>query len=217
MGFLGDHSFVVPKNVSQMATFCQQLKDSIGCIQSYSRDCLATFTRQLLTSLLKRGKQQYSQICNNDQTKANFITRMSCLSDQKINQFHNCMDASIARFEYIASDKVDKSNKLLSLCCSYQIFSRDVDQTLSKICGQPKQVAGSINDFVSRIVSGTAGEFFGLICDNHRTLDECQKSTKTSSLVPKLEQITEQVHKGQLRAKNKSLLPVLLDVLAYSN
>jgi len=212
MGFLGDHTFKVPKNSSSMELFCNDLKFSISCIQSYSRDCLQGFTRQLLNSLLKRGKQQYSFICNTDESKENFMNKMSCLTDEKIPSFHSCMDASIARFEYIAS-RVRQDARLASLCCSYQIFNRDVDATLDKICGKPSQRAGSTNEFVSKIVGGTAGEFFGLICDQHRSLAECRASSKTSNVLNKLEEVSAKVSQGRLQPKNKSLVPVLLDIL----
>lgn len=216
MGFLGDHSFLVPKNLTAMNKFCTNLKQSINCIQSYTRDCLNGFTRQLLTSLLRRGKQQYNSICNDDNSRAEFLKKMSCMSDDKIDTFHGCMDASIGRFEYIASDKVNQESKLQSLCCSYQIFNRDVDSTLDKICGKPVDRKSSINQYVQRIVGGTAGEFFSLICDGHRSLEDCKASRKTSSVLPKLEETTRLVTERKLKPKNKSLVPVLLEILDSS-
>lgn len=217
MGFLGDHSFVVPKNTTSMDKFCSDLKQSIGCIQSYTRECLSGFTRQLLTSLLKRGKQQYSSICNDDNSRNEFIRRMSCMADTKIEQFHGCMDASIGRFEYIASDKVQQVAKLPALCCSYQVFTRDVDASLDNICGKPVDRKTSINQYVLRIVGGTAGEFFSLICEGHRSLDDCKASRKTNSVLAKLEDTTKMVNEHKLKPKNKSLIPVLLEILDSSN
>lgn len=216
MGFLGDHSFTVPKNATSMNKFCSNLKQSITCIQSYTRDCLNGFTRQLLTSLLRRGKQQYGLICQDESSRSEFSRRMSCLADDKIDKFHDCMDASISRFEYIASDQVEQVAKLQSLCCSYQIFNRDVDATLNNICGKPSERKSSINQYVLRIVGGTAGEFFSLICDGHRSLDDCKASKKTSSVLTKLEETTRLVQQNKLKPKNKSLIPVLLEILDSS-
>lgn len=225
MGFLGDHSFVVPKNLTSMTTFCDTLKSSIGCIQNYSRECLQGFTRQLLTSLLKRGKQQYSLICLEEASRREFQRKMSCLTDDKIDQFHLCMDASIARFEHIAG-QVRSANRLPALCCSYQIFNKDVDETLSRLCpanvgrrqGGPSGGGGQseTNQFVRKVVGGTAGEFFSLVCDNHRSLDECRASDKTRDSLKKLEQVTKQVRAGKVRPKSKSLIPVLLEILDNS-
>lgn len=217
MGFFGDHAFRVPKNSTAMAGFCSTLKDSIGCIQAYSRDCLQGFTKQLLTSLLKRGKQQYSLICRDNESKKDFINKMSCLTDDKIEQFHLNMDASIGRFEFIASDKVKSDARLPSMCCSYQIFNRDLDNSLSRICGKPANRKGSTNEYIQKIVGGTAGEFFGLICDNHRSIEECRASKKTNTVVPRLEDVTTKVIQGKLRTKNKSLIPVLLEILDTSS
>lgn len=217
LGFLGDHSFVVPKNVTAMAGFCSNLKDSISCLQNYSRDCLQGFTRQLLNSLLKRGKQQYSTICQSDQSKREFLNKMSCLTDDKIGKFHANMDASIGRFEYIASDKVKPDARLPSMCCSYQIFNRDVDATLNSICGKPQVRKGSTNEYVQKIVGGTAGEFFGLICDNHRSVEECRVSKKTGNVFGKLEDLTIKIYQGRIAPKGKSLIPVLLEILDSSS
>jgi len=216
MGFLGDHSFRVPNNVSAMGSFCQNLKNSITCIQSYSRDCLQGFTKQILTSLLKRGKQQYNMICQNDEAKGEFLTRMNCLLGDKIEQLHTCMDASVARFEFIRSN-VPAENRLPSLCCSYQVFNRDLDTTMDKVCG-PKGSSGdkSIHAFMHKIVSGTTGEFFQLVCDNHRTMAECQASSKTKDTLRRLEQVTRSVRQGKTKPQAKSLVPVLLDILASS-
>lgn len=217
IGFLGDHSFVVPKNVTAMEEYCGHLKDSIGCLQAYSRDCLQGFSKQLFTSLLRRGKQQYSLMCRDDQARKDFINKMSCLVDEKIGQFHSIMDASISRFEYIASDNVRSDSRLVSMCCSYHIFLRDVGNSLDKICGKPAQRRGSINEFIYKIVSGTAGEFFGLICDNHNSLDECRTSKKTNQVVGKLEEVTAKVYQGRISPKGKSLIPVMLRILNDSS
>lgn len=222
MGFLGDHSFKVPKNSTAMESFCANLKQSISCLQSYSRECLQGFTKQILTSLLKRGRQQYSYICNTDESRKQFMSRMSCLTDDKIETFHQTMDASVVRFEHISA-KVKHDNKLPALCCSYQIFNRDMDSTLNKICGlstnqdAAQPAANSINAFVHRIVGGTAGEFFSLICDNHRSLDECRRSTKTSDVLDSLEQLSTRVAQGKLTPKSRSLVPVLLEILDESS
>lgn len=212
MGFLGDHTFTVPKNLTAMTEYCGQLKESIGCIQSYAHDCLQGFTRQLLTSLLKRGKQQYKLICSTDTSKGDFLAKMACLSDDRIPGFHRCMDASIARFEYIES-QARPEHRLPGVCCSYQIFNRDVDATLSRICGSNSSSTGEL---VHRLVSGTAGEFFSLICDQHRSLAECKASSKTGSMLPHLEDVTRRVEAGKLAPKGKSLVPVLLQILDAS-
>lgn len=212
MGFLGDHSFVVPKDLNGMGKFCAELKDSIGCIQSYSRECLQGFTRQLLSGLLRRGKQQYNSICDSNNTKRQFMKRMSCLTDDKIQTFHSTMDASIARFEFISS-KVKSDLRLPALCCSFQIFSRDTETTLDKLCGKPVDRKTSTQEFVQKIVGGTTGEFLGLICENLRSIDECKVSVKTSQSMMELEDVTSSVASGKLRPKNKSLIPVLIEVL----
>lgn len=215
LGFLGDHSFTVPKNLTAMEPFCTNLKQSIGCLQAYSRDCLQGFTRQILTNVLRRGKQQHSSICASDESKRNFMARMSCLADDKIEPFHQCMDASVVRFEHISA-KVRHDNKLPGLCCSYQIFNREIDTTLNKICGKPPATASrknSINEFIGRIVGSTAGELFAIICDGHRSLEDCQRSPKTSTVLPELEELTVRVGQGKLKPKHKSFLPILLDIL----
>lgn len=216
LGFLGDRSFVVPKNLTAAAQFCSELKNAIQCVQSYSRDCLSGFTRQLLTSLLKRGKQQHSFVCHDERAQLNMMRKMACITDAQIGQLHACMDGSVARFDYINSNKVSADNKLQSLCCSYHIFNREVESTLDRICTKPVQRSGSTHEFVERVVSGTAGEFMGLICDQFRSMDECRNSRKTANQLAKMEEITKLVNEGKLRSKNKSLVPVLLEILDSS-
>lgn len=213
MGFLGDHNFTVPKNLTSMSQYCGQLKESIACIQSYAHDCLQGFTRQLLTSLLKRGKQQYKLICQTDDSKSDFLNKMACLTDDKILSFHHCMDASIARFEYIDAH-ARSHTKLPGICCSFQLFNRDLDTTLSSLCGDKASTTG---EFVHKLVSGTAGEFFSLICDQHRSLAECKASSKTAPMMEGMESIQGLVHAGKLKPKNKSLVPILLQILDGSS
>lgn len=218
MGFLGDHAFVVPKNATAMSSFCDQLKESIACLQKYTRDCLSGFTRQLMTSLMKRGKNQYTAICAADDNRQEFMRKMACLSDDKIHEFHTCMDASIVRFEHIASSRVRTDQKLPSLCCSYQIFNRDLDNVLDKLCGKPsgsniKPKTTSSKEYVQRIVGGTAGEFFALICEGHKSMGECRASSKTKQTLPKMEDLTSKTNAGKLAPTNKSLIPVLLTIL----
>lgn len=212
MGFFGDPAFKVPKNQTSSQQFCQQLKDSIACIQAYSRDCLKGFSRQLMTSLLKRGKQQQSLICQDANAREDFRKRMACIVDDKIDQLHDTIAASIARYEHIASDKVNPDTRLPGVCCSYQIFSKDLDSTLDKICGKPTR-KNNAHEFVHKLVGGTTGEFLGLICDGHRSLAECKSSAKTSSYLGQLEEITQRVKQGELRPRHKSLVPVLLEIL----
>lgn len=218
MGFLGDHSFRVPKNVSAMGPFCDDLKSNIACLQSYMRDCMQGFTKQILTGILKRGKQQHSTLCRDDATKRDFLNKMGCLTDDKIGQFHLCMDASISRFEYIRSS-VKQENRLPGLCCSYQLFNEDIDETVGRLC--PANIAGNTNnkidEFIHKIAGGTAGEFYHLICDGLRSLEECRANDKTRDSLKKFQQITRQVKEGKTRPKAKSLIPVLLDILDNSD
>lgn len=208
MGFLGDHSFTVPKNVSSMEKYCQNLKESIACIQSYSRDCLQGFTKQILNSLLKRGKQQYSLLCQDENAQRDFMAKMSCLTDDKIEQFHLCMDASIARFELIGN-QVKADSRLPSLCCSYQLFSRDLDQVVEKACGK----TGSTREYLHKLVGGTTGEFMQLVCEDHKSVRDCLASPKTKDTFKRLEQVTNQARQGKLKPRNKSLIPPLLVIL----
>lgn len=222
MGFLGNHAFRVPKNATSADKFCNELKNSLTCVQNYSKECISGFPRQLLGALLKRGKQQYSTICHDNQSKREFMRRMSCLSDDKIEGFHTLMDASVARFEHI-NTKVKLDASLVSLCCSYQIFDRDLDAKLSQICekpsrtsGRPQASQGNINEYMRKIASGTAGEFLNLICENHRSYEDCQKSKKTAPVLPELEVITKSVYAGKLAPVRRSILPVLLEILEKS-
>lgn len=212
LGFLGDHSFVVPKNLSAMDAFCGQLKEPIGCLQSYSRDCLQGFTRQILTSLMRRGKQQHSAICQSDAARAEFVAKMACLADDKIQQLNSCLDASVARFEFIR-DQVRAEGRLPGLCCSYQIFSADSGQTLERLCGRTSEA----RRFVQKLVTGTTGELFQLICEGHRSMDECRASDKSRDTLARLEQVTKQAKAGKLKPRSKSLIPPLLDILDSSS
>lgn len=214
MGFLGDHQFQVPQNASSMEAFCSQLKDSIACLQAYSRDCLQGFSKQILGGLLKRGKQQYQSFCGSEKSRLDFRQQMSCLNaPDKMQQFHSCMDASIVRFEFIRSKEVASDNRLSTLCCSYQVYFADITSTLDRLCGSANNSAKS---FVQKITSGTTNDFLHLICDNHRTMEECRASDKTSQVVDKLEQLTRAAKLGQIKPKSKSLIPPLLDILDNS-
>lgn len=219
MGFLGDHSFKVPKNVSAAGPFCDDLKNNIACLQSYMRDCVQGFTKQILTGILKRGKQQHSSLCRDDASKRDFINKMSCLTDDKIGQFYLTMDASVARFEYIRSG-LKQEHRLPGLCCSYQLFNEDVDETLARLCPANSRATSSsnkIDEFIHKIAGGTAGEFYRLICDGLSSLEECRASNKTRDALKKFQLITRQVKEGKTKPKAKSLIPVLLDILDNSD
>lgn len=213
MSFLGDHSFRIPANVNAMQSFCADLRDSIQCIQSYVKDCVQGFTRQIVGGIMKRGKQQYSSICSSDSNKKNFLNKMSCLNGNKIGKFHSVMDASVARFEHIDSDQVKPDDKLLALCCSYQVCQRDVDTTMYKVCGSRDH---STKDFIKKIANSAGGEFYNLICEGHRSIDECRASDKTAQALAQFEDITAKVHDNKLSPKAKSMIPVLMRILSKS-
>lgn len=215
LGFLGDHSFRVPQNLTRMAPFCAQLKDSVAGIQGYARDCLQGFTRQILTTLMKRGKQQQSSICQSDASKTDFMQRMSCLKGERVNDFHRCMDASVTRFEYIAKE-VPSENKLPALCCSYQVFFVDMEETLAQICGNGR-TGSEASKFVQKFVTGTTGEFLRLVCDDHRSMEDCRTSPKTRDILKQLQDLTKRVKQGKLAPRGKSLIPPLLDILDASS
>lgn len=210
MGFLGDHSFRVPQNLTAMSGFCLQLRDSVAGIGTYSRECLQGFTRQLFTSLLKRGKQQQASLCSSDASKTDFLNKLSCLSDEtKIGQFHRVMDASLARYDHIKSSAVKSEFRLPTLCCSYQIFLKDLDETLNRICGTKQEA----NRFIKKLVTSTTGEFLNLICDDHKSIEECRASAKTRDSLRQLLEVSKRVKAGHLTPQSKSLLPPLLEIL----
>lgn len=122
------------------------------------------------------------------------------------------MDASICRFEFIRG-QIKQENRLPSLCCSYQIFFADTGKTLNNLCGAENEA----NKYVFKLVTGTTGEFLQLICDGHRTMDECRTSARTSDTVKRLEQVTQQAKAAKIKPKAKSLIPPLLDILDTSN
>lgn len=162
---------------------------------------------------MKRGKQQYSSICSSDSNKKNFLNKMSCLNGSKIGKFHSVMDASVARFEHIDSDQIRPDDKLISLCCSYQVFQRDVDTTMDNVCGSRDH---STKDFIKKIANSAGGEFYNLICEGHRSIEECRASEKTSQALSQFEDITARAHEGKLRPKAKSMIPVLMSILSKS-
>lgn len=209
--FIGDHSFRTPKNSNDSERFCSKSKSTISCIQSYSRECLQGFTKQIVTTLMKRGKQQSSSLCSQEGRRT-FRKKLSCVTDDKIEQLHRLGDATIVRFEYISS-KVKHDDKLPSVCCSTLIFNRDLEITLNNICGQSTT---STHDYIRKLVSETTSETLNLICENFRSFEDCRKSSKTSGVLKILEEESRKVAEGKLKPKSKSILPVLLQILDSS-
>lgn len=129
LGFLGDRTFVMPRNVTSMNGFCVTLTKSLRCIQNYARECLSSFPRQVLLTVTRNGRKQYNQLCADDQTKQEFMGKLTCLAPENLEQLHQCMDGSIARFEYVAN-LVEADNRISAICCLYQIFRRDIQETV---------------------------------------------------------------------------------------
>lgn len=213
MSFLGDHSFTIPKDLNEMKPFCKNLKDSIPCIQNYLKDCVqASFTKQVVGGVLRRARHQSSLVCSTDSGKRDFMDRMNCLtSTESIAKFHTFMDTGVARFEHIATDQVSADEKLMGLCCSYAIFQRELDSTMAQACRAGDR---SSRDFIRKIATASVGEFYTLICEGLRTVDDCRESEKTRKLMQRLEDITANVKAKRLRPTSKSLVPVLLPILS---
>lgn len=215
LNFLGDHSFKVPKDNNSMEAFCSSTKDALNCLQGYSKDCLIGFTRQLFFSMMKKAKQQVNGICGTGDARKVFMTKMSCITDNKMKQFYYKLDASIARFEYI-DEKVRQDSKIPVLCCSYLIFVRDIESTIGNVCGKPNGKPNSSFDYINKLAVEAASEFSTMMCDTYRSFDDCKRSDKTSSSLDKLEEVSKKVEAGKLAPKAKSLLPILLDILDSS-
>lgn len=212
MSFLGDHSFRIPKDLKAMGPFCNDLKESIPCIQSYLKECVSTsLPRQIVGGVLKRSRNQASLICSTESGKRNFMQKMDCLKPiDSISKFHNFMDASVARFEFIATQEVGSDDKLIALCCSYAIFQRELDITMARACGKDDNTT---REFIRKVASVAVGEFYQVICEGFRTVDECRASDKTSKIIDRLEQVTTSVKENRKRPNSKSLVPVLLQIL----
>lgn len=211
LGFLGDRTFVMPKNVSQMNSFCGTLTKSLKCIQNYARECLSSFPRQVLLTVTRNGRKQYNQLCANDQTKQEFMDKLTCLAPENLEQLHQCMDGSIARFEYVAN-RVEADNRISAICCSYQIFRRDIQETVEKSCSTYPNVNQTAH-YLHEIISTTTGELIELVCGSYKTFEECKAKPKMANLVTTFTDITVRIKKKQIKPKAKSLISLFVNIL----
>lgn len=211
LGFLGDRTFVMPKNVSQMNNFCDTLTRSLKCIQNYARECLSSFPRQVLLTVTRNGRKQYNQLCANDQTKQEFIDNLTCLAPENLEQLHQCMDGSIARFEYVAK-RVEADNRISAICCSYQIFKRDIQETVEKSCVAYPNVNQTAH-YLHEIISTTTGELIDLVCGSYKTFEECKAKPKMANLVVTFTDITAKTKKKQIKPRAKSLISLFVNIL----
>lgn len=211
LGFLGDRSFVMPKNVSQMSGFCGTLTKSLKCIQNYARECLSSFPRQVLLTVTRNGRKQYNQLCANDNSKQEFIDKLTCLAPENLEQLHQCMDGSIARFEYVAN-RVEADNRISAICCSYQIFKRDIQETVEKTCTSYPNVNQTAH-YLHEIISTTTGELIDLVCGSYKTFEECKAKPKMAELVSTFTEITTKTKKKQIKPRAKSLISLFVGIL----
>lgn len=211
LGFLGDRSFVMPRNVSQMNNFCGTLTKSLKCIQSYARECLSSFPRQVLLTVTRNGRKQYNQLCANDANKQEFMDKLTCLAPENLEQLHQCMDGSIARFEYVAN-RVEADNRISAICCSYQIFKRDIQETVEKTC-QAYQNVNQTAHYLHEIISTTTGELIDLVCGSYKTFEECKAKPKMANLVSTFTEITMKTKRKQIKPKAKSLISLFVSIL----
>lgn len=211
LGFLGDRGFIMPKNVTQMNGFCGTLTKSLKCIQNYARECLSSFPRQVLLTVTRNGRKQYNQLCANDQTKQEFMDKLTCLEPGNLEQLHQCMDGSIARFEYVAN-RVEADNRISAICCSYQIFKRDIQETVEKTCSSFQNVNQTAH-YLHEIISTTTGELIDLVCNSYKTFEECKAKPKMAALVSTFTDITIKTKKKQIKPRAKSLISLFVGIL----
>lgn len=211
LGFLGDRGFVMPKNISQMNGFCGTLTKSLKCIQNYARECLSSFPRQVLLTVTRNGRKQYNQLCANDNSKQEFMDKLTCLAPENLEQLHQCMDGSIARFEYVAN-RVETDNRISAICCSYQIFKRDIQETVEKTCSAYQNVNQTAH-YLHEIISTTTGELIDLVCGSYKTFEECKAKPKMAELVSTFTEITTKTKKKQIKPKAKSLISLFVGIL----
>lgn len=211
LGFLGDRGFVMPKNVTQMNGFCVTLTKSLKCIQNYARECLSAFPRQVLLTVTRNGRKQYNQLCANDETKREFIERLTCLAPENLEQLHLCMDGSIARFEYVAN-RVESDNRISAICCSYQIFQRDIQETVEKACGAFSNVNQTAT-YLHEIISTTTGELIDLVCGSYKSFEDCKAKPKMANLVSTFTEITTKTKEKLIQPKAKSLISLFVSIL----
>lgn len=211
LGFLGDRTFVMPKNITQMDNFCKTLTRSLKCIQNYARECLSSFPRQVLLTVTRNGRKQYNQLCANDQTKQEFMDKLTCLAPENLEQLHLCMDGSIARFEYVAN-RVESDNRISAICCSYQIFRRDIQETVEKSCVAYPNVNQTAH-YLHEIISTTTGELIDLVCGAYKTFEDCKAKPKMANLVSTFTDITIKTKKRQIQPRAKSLISLFVSIL----
>jgi len=211
LGFLGDRTFSMPKNVSQMNGFCGTLTKSLKCIQNYARECLNSFPRQVLLTVTRNGRKQHNQLCANDRTKQEFMDKLTCLAPENLEQLHQCMDGSIARFEYVAN-RVEADNRISAICCSYQIFRRDIQETVEKSCINYPNVNQTAN-YLHEIISTTTGELIDLVCGAYKTFEDCKAKPKMANLVSTFTDITIKTKKRQIKPRAKSLISLFVSIL----
>ena len=211
LGFLGDRSFIMPKNVTQMDGFCATLTKSLKCIQNYARECLSSFPRQVLLTVTRNGRKQYNQLCASDNTKQEFMDKLTCLEPSNLEQLHQCMDGSIARFEYVAN-RVEADNRISAICCSYQIFKKDIQETVEKTCSSFPNVNQTAH-YLHEIISTTTGELIDLVCNSYKTYEECKAKPKMAALVTTFTDITIKTKKKQIKPRAKSLISLFVGIL----
>lgn len=217
LGFVGNHSFKVPKDIRQMTNYCENLRESLNCIQRFARKCLSGLPRQALNSMMRLGKQHSAALCADDKHKSYFVDSLLCLEDSKLEQFYRCMDSSLARLEYISSKNVTTSAKFPVFCCSHHVFQHHIEKTMREICsGQSVQKQDNAIKLINDAILGTTGEFLQLVCGDYKTYQDCKKSAKVRDYVTELESVTSRVAKGLLKPSNSSLSTLTLQIFAQT-
>ncbi|XP_053203937.1 uncharacterized protein LOC128388551 [Panonychus citri] len=194
----GHSNITLPENLQQVETHCKSRFQALRCVQSYIRDCLTLFPKQVVSLLIKGAANNAKQQCKIDRQE--FVERSKCYRKNR-EGLGQCMKKLINEL----SQAEKQSDKVPLTCCvlkSYRDCSIKILQSDSEQC-KPDDTK-----YFMKMVEGNAADVFELVCRNNRKIERPKDAKGDTICLPQERQAKSiDNEKGSL-----SLLPSYIKI-----
>lgn len=161
---------------------------NIECLDTYSRKCLDSFTRDAIQLGLKRIGKQLEEACESGTIKK-ILEEARCLDikhhhsknkqeeeeKNSLNDCHNRLVYSIKRLNgTISSGTSLERMQVGGLCCAMDFFNECVYTQMAKECAYAQHA--NSKQFIKEILASQLGTFVELDCSRYDSKAKCSKN-----------------------------------------
>lgn len=159
----GEPNARFPQTSAEIDRYCSLGQEYMQCVREYGK-CLKPFPRQVFSILIRNLKGLMKETCDTQDGKQEFMAHSRCMTKENLSRVHRLMNKMTIHLNFVHRNTT-KEQKIPYMCCSIILGKREMDATVSQMCGSLSGGDKTV-EYVNKLYNQAVGEAVDIGCGN---------------------------------------------------